>query len=147
MALEDTGKQLATAVETGTDPAVASGPAAEGGGTATLPAGSATAEAGTATVAADTATITTEAAAVVPRHYAIAPGYSVNVRSGPGTNHGVVRILPVGASVAVNCQMYGTTESGPYGTSRIWDNIANGQFVSDAFVHTGSDGFIAPRCD
>ncbi|MGQ4516958.1 hypothetical protein [Streptomyces sp. DW26H14] len=86
-------------------------------------------------------------AAAAVKHYPIAPGYSVNVRSGPGTNHGVVRILPVGASVPINCQMYGTTESGPYGTSRIWDNIANGQFVSDAFVHTGSDGFIAPRCD
>ncbi|WP_329456375.1 SH3 domain-containing protein [Streptomyces sp. NBC_01497] len=87
------------------------------------------------------------ALAVVATHYPIAPGYSVNVRSGPGTNHGVVRILPVGASVSVNCQMYGTTETGPYGTTRIWDNIANGQFVSDAYVHTGSDGFIAPRCD
>ncbi|MCF3965092.1 hypothetical protein L1885_26280 [Streptomyces fuscigenes] len=84
---------------------------------------------------------------MVARHYPIAPGYSVNVRSGPGTNHGVVRILPVGATVPINCQVNGTTESGPYGTSRIWDNIANGQFVSDAFVHTGSDGFIAPRCD
>ena len=108
------------------------------------------AEAGTATIGADEAAAPvaiTANAASVPRHYPIAPGYSVNVRSGPGTNHSVVRILPVGASVAINCQMNGTTENGPYGRSRIWDNIANGQFVSDAFVHTGSDGFIAARCD
>lgn len=37
--------------------------------------------------------------------------------------------------------------TGPYGTSNLWDNIANGQFVSDAYVKTGSDGYIATRCD
>jgi hypothetical protein len=36
--------------------------------------------------------------------------------------------------------------SGPYGTSNIWDNIANGEFVADAYVNTGSDGRIASRC-
>ena len=36
--------------------------------------------------------------------------------------------------------------SGPYGTSNVWDNIASGQFVSDAYVYTGSDGYVAPRC-
>jgi uncharacterized protein YraI len=85
-------------------------------------------------------------AALVAKHYPIAPGYRVNVRSGPGTNYGVIRMLPVGASVSINCQVNGTTESGPYGTTKIWDNVANGQYVSDAFVHTGSDGFITVRC-
>lgn len=79
--------------------------------------------------------------------YPIAPGYRVNVRTGPGTQYGIVRTLPYGVKVAVYCQKPGERVTGPYGTSNIWDNIANGQFVSDAYVHTGSDGYIAPRCD
>ncbi|MFE4211403.1 SH3 domain-containing protein [Streptomyces sp. NPDC056844] len=79
--------------------------------------------------------------------YPIAPGYRVNVRRGPGTQYGIVRTLPYGMSVPVYCQKPGERVTGPYGTSNIWDNIANGQFVADAYVHTGSDGYIAPRCD
>ncbi|MFD3487489.1 SH3 domain-containing protein [Streptomyces sp. NPDC058665] len=84
------------------------------------------------------------AAAVV--RYPIAPGYRVNVRSGPGTQYSVVRTLPYNVKVPVYCQKPGTSVNGPYGTSNIWDNIANGEFVSDAYVKTGSDGYVAPRC-
>ncbi|MQY36314.1 hypothetical protein SRB17_43130 [Streptomyces sp. RB17] len=80
------------------------------------------------------------------RHYAVAPGVRLNVRSGPGTNYGIVRVLPEGVQVPIYCQTPGTTVTGPYGTSNIWDNIDNGEFVSDAYVQTGSDGYIAPRC-
>ncbi|MBK6018983.1 peptidase, partial [Streptomyces sp. MBT53] len=30
--------------------------------------------------------------------------------------------------------------------TNIWDNISNGEFVSDAYVNTGSDGYVADRC-
>jgi uncharacterized protein YraI len=83
---------------------------------------------------------------ILQKHWPLAPGYRVNVRSGPGTNHAIVRSLAVGTSVPINCQTPGTTETGPYGTSNIWDNIANGQFISDAFVQTGSDGYVEVRC-
>ncbi|MFD7607612.1 SH3 domain-containing protein [Streptomyces mirabilis] len=78
--------------------------------------------------------------------YPIAPGYSVNVRSGPGTGYSIVKVLPTGSKVPVFCQRPGETVSGPYGTSNIWDNIANGEYVADVYVKTGSDGYIAPRC-
>lgn len=78
--------------------------------------------------------------------YPIAPGTSVNVRSGPGTHYPIVRTLPEGSSVPIYCQCPGETVSGYYGTTTIWDNIANGQFVSDAYVKTGSDGYVAGRC-
>lgn len=78
--------------------------------------------------------------------YPVAPGYRVNVRSGPGTNYNVVRTLQYNATVLINCQTAGQSVSGPYGTSKIWDNIANGEFISDAYVKTGSDGYVAPRC-
>ncbi|MEU3047566.1 MULTISPECIES: SH3 domain-containing protein [unclassified Streptomyces] len=80
------------------------------------------------------------------RRYPVAPGVRLNVRSGPGTQYQVVRVLPYGASVPVNCQTTGQWVTGPYGTSNIWDNIADGQFVSDAYVLTGSDGYVAVRC-
>ncbi|MER6977872.1 SH3 domain-containing protein [Streptomyces carpinensis] len=79
-------------------------------------------------------------------YYPVAPGVTLNVRSGPGTGYGIVRVLPEGAQVPVYCQTPGTTVSGYYGTSNIWDNIGNGQYVSDTYVHTGSDGYVAPRC-
>ncbi|MCX5605231.1 SH3 domain-containing protein [Streptomyces phaeochromogenes] len=78
--------------------------------------------------------------------YSIAPGYTVNVRSGPGTQYRVVRTLAVGSKVPIFCQRPGETISGPYGTTNIWDNIKVGEYVSDAFVKTGSDGYVAPRC-
>ncbi|MFJ9040843.1 SH3 domain-containing protein [Streptomyces sp. NPDC102406] len=78
--------------------------------------------------------------------YPVAPGYSVNVRSGPGTQYRVVRVLPQGARVTITCQKAGQSVAGPYGTTRIWDNIGVGEYISDAYVKTGSDGYVAPRC-
>ncbi|KES03703.1 hypothetical protein BU52_29295 [Streptomyces toyocaensis] len=92
---------------------------------------------------ATTENITTAAATA---SYPVAPGYQLNVRSGPGTGYPVVRVLTEGAWVSIRCQTPGTWVSGPYGTSNIWDNIGNGQYVSDAYVRTGSDGYVAPRC-
>ncbi|MDO0926409.1 SH3 domain-containing protein [Streptomyces sp. TG1A-8] len=91
---------------------------------------------------AATVTVTAESL----RYYAVAPGVRLNVRSGPGTGYGLVRVLPEGASVPVHCQTPGTSVAGPYGTSAIWDNIGNGEYVSDTYVRTGSDGYVAPRC-
>ncbi|MDL5203028.1 SH3 domain-containing protein [Streptomyces sp. ALI-76-A] len=88
--------------------------------------------------------VTTAATAV--RYYSVAPGVRLNVRSGPGTGYTVVRVLPEGARVPIFCQTPGTTVTGPYGTSNIWDNIDDGQFVSDTYVNTGADGYIRPRC-
>jgi uncharacterized protein YraI len=91
---------------------------------------------------ATTAAVTATAA----RYYDVAPGYRLNVRSGPGTQYPVVRVLPEGAKVMINCQTPGTRVSGPYGTSNIWDSIDSGEYVSDTYIRTGSDGYIRPRC-
>ncbi|MFI6337973.1 SH3 domain-containing protein [Streptomyces sp. NPDC050535] len=90
--------------------------------------------------------LTAATAAAVLRYYPVAPGVRLNVRSGPGTSYGVVRVLAEGAQVPIRCQRPGGTVTGPYGTSNIWDNIASGEYVSDAYVNTGSDGYVAPRC-
>ncbi|MEV5989659.1 SH3 domain-containing protein [Streptomyces sp. NPDC052051] len=90
--------------------------------------------------------ITSESTAQATRTYPVAPGVRVNVRSGPGTTHDIVRVLPAGASVPIFCQKAGTTVTGTYGTTNIWDCIGSSEYVSDAYVHTGSDGYIAARC-
>ncbi|MFD3315214.1 SH3 domain-containing protein [Streptomyces sp. NPDC058694] len=87
-----------------------------------------------------------ETTATAQKLYSIAPGYTVNVRSGPGTQYRLVRTLSVGSKVPIFCQRPGETISGPYGTTNIWDNIKVGEYVSDAFVNTGSDGYVAARC-
>jgi uncharacterized protein YraI len=80
------------------------------------------------------------------QYYPVAPGYRVNVRRGPGTQYSIVRVLPEGAMVPIYCQTPGETITGPYGTSNIWDNIDDGEFIADAYVHTGSDGYVRPHC-
>ncbi|MGP3947033.1 MULTISPECIES: SH3 domain-containing protein [Streptomyces] len=100
----------------------------------------ATTDAANATEAAD---VTATAGAIT---YPTAPGYQVNVRSGPGTNHRVVKVLPYNTRVPIRCQRHGEKVSGPYGTTDIWDSIAPGQYVSDAYVRTGSDGFVTVPC-
>ncbi|MCP3769744.1 MULTISPECIES: SH3 domain-containing protein [unclassified Streptomyces] len=95
---------------------------------------------------AEGAGVAEPAVAAAVRYYPVAPGHRLNVRSGPGTSYAVVRTLPLGAQVPIFCQSPGTTVTGPYGTSNIWCSIAAGQYVSDAYVKTGSDGYVAPRC-
>ncbi|QDY81166.1 peptidase [Streptomyces qinzhouensis] len=92
-----------------------------------------------------TAAVASESTASV-RYYPVAPGVALHVRMGPGTQYDIIRTLPVGSRVPIFCQKPGQTVKGPYGTSRIWDNIGNGEFVSDAYVRTGSDGYVAIRC-
>ncbi|MFF8656340.1 SH3 domain-containing protein [Streptomyces huasconensis] len=76
--------------------------------------------------------------------YAIAA--AVNVRSGPGTSYSKVGRLSAGTRVTIQCQKPGETVTGPTGTSNLWDRIGSGRYVSDTYVRTGSDGYVAPRC-
>ncbi|MEV7864508.1 SH3 domain-containing protein [Streptomyces sp. NPDC088124] len=112
-----------------------------GGETATT-----TTEAAAATAAPATEATATGVGTLAATRYAVHPDYRVNVRSGPGTNYQLVRVLQYGASVPINCQKPGERIAGPYGTTNLWDNIANGEFISDAYVYTGSSGYVAPRC-
>ncbi|WP_199862609.1 SH3 domain-containing protein [Streptomyces sp. Root431] len=88
--------------------------------------------------------LATTASAV--KRYALAPGYRVNVRSGPSTQYSIVRSLAAGSTVPIYCQKPGEWINGPYGTTNLWDNIAPGEYISDSYVQTGSDGYVAPRC-
>ncbi|MDZ5446031.1 peptidoglycan DD-metalloendopeptidase family protein [Micromonospora sp. 4G57] len=75
-------------------------------------------------------------------------GADLTVRSGPGTGYSAVGSVADGTTVTIYCQTSGTTVTGTYGTSSIWDRIGTGRYVSDAYVQTGYDGYIpnVPRC-
>ncbi|MGA8115281.1 MAG: hypothetical protein WCA46_16580 [Actinocatenispora sp.] len=73
-------------------------------------------------------------------------GDPVNVRSGPHTGDSVVGSVADGATVSIDCQAHGSTVTGKYGTSDVWDHIAaKGGYVTDTYVDT--DGATAPACD
>ncbi|MDG4826273.1 peptidoglycan DD-metalloendopeptidase family protein [Asanoa sp. WMMD1127] len=75
-------------------------------------------------------------------------GTPLTVRSGPGTSYASVGTVADGTRVTIACQTTGTSVTGTYGTSNIWDRIGSGRFIADAYVYTGYDGFIpgVPRC-
>ena len=73
-------------------------------------------------------------------------GAALKVRSAPTTTSTVVGTRADGARVTITCQTYGQQVSGTYGTSKVWDRLRSGGYVSDAFVKTGSDGLVAPLC-
>lgn len=73
-------------------------------------------------------------------------GAPLTVRSGPGTNYSSVGTVANGATVTIQCYSRGTTVTGTYGTSNIWNRIGSGRFVADVYVYTGSDGPVAPAC-
>lgn len=76
-----------------------------------------------------------------------AGGGNLNVRFGPGTGYAVVGSVANGATVQIYCQATGTTVTGTYGTTNIWNRIGTNRYVSDAYTNTGFD-FIpgVPRC-
>jgi hypothetical protein len=52
-----------------------------------------------------------------------------------------------GAWVTITCQATGSQVTGYYGTSKLWDKLASGGYVTDTYVYTGSDGRVAPDCN
>ena len=72
-------------------------------------------------------------------------GADLTVRAKPDTSSASVGSVADGAKVTITCQINGTTVTGTYGTTSLWDFVGNG-YVSDAYVATGSDGQVAPTC-
>ena len=74
-------------------------------------------------------------------------GGTYNLRSGPSTSYDIVRQLGGDAPVTILCQEpNGEAITGPYGTTRIWNKLSGGEWITDAYVYTGSNGLVAKRC-
>jgi len=66
-------------------------------------------------------------------------------RTGPGGTYPAVRTYPAGAGVTVVCQTPGSV----FGSTRVWDKLADGSYLTDFRVDTpSSTGYSAPltRC-
>jgi hypothetical protein len=78
----------------------------------------------------------------------IAASQGANVFNSPGGQY--VTWIAGGAAVTIWCQTTGPSVNGIWGPTNIWDRITSGaeypEFVSDGFVYTGSNGFVAPHC-
>jgi Rv2525c-like, glycoside hydrolase-like domain len=77
--------------------------------------------------------------------YQVTATNGANVRSGPGVSYPIRAVLPGGALAWLFCQQAGST----VGSTRIWDKIASGHWVSDNWVATPSATSYskpAPRC-
>ncbi|MFT3773406.1 MAG: peptidoglycan DD-metalloendopeptidase family protein [Minicystis sp.] len=72
-------------------------------------------------------------------------GAPLTVRAKPSTSSTAVGSVDDGEKVKITCQKHGTSVTGTYGTSTLWDFIGTG-YVADAYVSTGSDGQVAPTC-
>lgn len=73
-------------------------------------------------------------------------GGSLNKRSGPGTGYGVVGSVGDGATVTIACSANGTSHTGRYGTTSLWNRLSDGSWISDAFLWTGVNGAINGLC-
>jgi hypothetical protein len=72
-----------------------------------------------------------------------------NLRTGPGTGYATSGTVNGGVSVTIVCQANGTSHTGPWGTTTLWNKLGGayaGKWISDAFVYTGTSGMVAPPC-
>jgi hypothetical protein len=58
----------------------------------------------------------------------------LNVRSGPGDGYSIVGLAADTANVPIECWATGTAVSGTFGTTKRWDRIGAGHYVSHAYV-------------
>lgn len=81
-----------------------------------------------------------------PRGVVRTSGGPLTVRSGPSTGSSAVGQAGNYANVVIECTATGTTVTGTYGTTNLWNRIGRGNWVSDAYVNTGSSSPVAPAC-
>jgi LasA protease len=73
-------------------------------------------------------------------------GGTLNKRSGPGTGYAVVGSVADGVTVNVACSANGTSHTGRYGTTALWNRLTDGTWISDAFIWTGVNGPVNGWC-
>ena len=73
-------------------------------------------------------------------------GGVVNKRTGPGTGYALAGTVADGATVSVSCSADGTTHTGRWGTTSLWNRLTDGTWVTDAFMWTGIGGPVNGYC-
>jgi LasA protease len=70
----------------------------------------------------------------------------VNKRTGPGTGYALAGTVADGTTVSIACSAGGTSHTGRWGTTSLWNRLTDGTWVSDAFVWTGIGGPVNGNC-
>ncbi|GAB1513061.1 M23 family metallopeptidase [Actinophytocola sp. KF-1] len=73
-------------------------------------------------------------------------GGVVNKRTGPGTGYALAGTVADGATVSISCSANGTTHTGRWGTTSLWNRLTDGTWVTDAFMWTGLSGPVNGYC-
>ncbi|MGC4807604.1 peptidase M23 [Micromonospora sp. DT233] len=73
-------------------------------------------------------------------------GGTLTRRSGPGSGYGAVGSVGDGGTVTISCSANGTTHTGRYGATALWNRLTDGSWVSDAYLWTGVNGPINGWC-
>ncbi len=73
-------------------------------------------------------------------------GGTLTRRAGPGTGYAALGSLADGATVSISCSANGTTHTGRYGATALWNRLTDGSWVSDAFLWTGVNGAVNGWC-
>lgn len=73
-------------------------------------------------------------------------GASVNRRAGPGTGYPVAGAVADGATVSIACSSTGTTHTGRWGSTSLWNRLTDGTWISDAYTYTGVAGPVNGTC-
>ncbi|KAJ2851891.1 hypothetical protein IWW36_000664 [Coemansia brasiliensis] len=74
--------------------------------------------------------------------YEIYKATAVNCRSGPGTNYEVIKTYTTEDDISLKCQASGEVIKG----NTLWDKTTDGCYISDYYLHTGSNGYVAKKC-
>ncbi|MFE9746673.1 M23 family metallopeptidase [Saccharothrix saharensis] len=73
-------------------------------------------------------------------------GGTVNKRTGPGTGYALAGSVADGATVTVSCSANGTSHTGRWGATSLWNRLSDGTWVTDAFMWTGLGGPVNGYC-
>lgn len=74
------------------------------------------------------------------------PVAPLTVRSGPGTGYRAVGLAADAARIPLLCHARGATVSGTRGTTNLWYRVGPRNWVSDAYLITGTGEAVAPPC-
>ncbi|ORX74698.1 glycoside hydrolase family 24 protein [Linderina pennispora] len=82
------------------------------------------------------------ASIVLTSAYPIQKASVINCRSSPSTSGKVVKTYKLNQDIKISCQATGIDVKG----NTIWDRTMDGCYVSDYYVKTGKNGFVAKKC-
>ncbi|KAJ1811878.1 hypothetical protein LPJ75_003930, partial [Coemansia sp. RSA 2598] len=74
--------------------------------------------------------------------YKIYKADAVNCRSSPSTGGKVVRTYTTKDNISLTCQTSGENIKG----NTLWDKTTHGCYISDYYLKTGSNGYVAGKC-